>query len=679
MLCRKLFLKYCLPTVLGFLILAVTLCFTTGDAQGKTITVDDDGGEDYKTIQDAVDVAEAGDAIYVYKGSYQENVLIGKGITLQGEDRAETIIDGGDDGCVIKLDSTEYVTVTGFTLKNSGSGPRDSGIRLEWANNCRVEYNIVQNSHYGIFLQYADDNIIKGNTVRDNIAYAIQLARSYRTHIANNSCSNNRGDYQSGGLYLGHTDHNTVVNNSFTDNNHGIYNYVSHNNTIANNSVDGNDANGLSSGEYNIIDNNSFTGNEQSGIYITQEQNLIKHNIVSDNRWGIRLSADDNVLMGNLVSGNEQGIVVLNSPQDIIISKNNIQGNQEFGVDASDNSGTLVDARNNWWGDTSGPFHESGNPEGTGDNITDDVEFDPWLESPAGAKSRTIHVAISATPGGDGTVDSPFRTIQEGVDDAEDGDTVYIYEGNYQEVVTIETSITLRGEDRDLVKIDGTGTDAGQVVAVDAPGAVIEEVSVVNGMVGEQDSNGILLFDGAENCVIRRCVISGNFWGIFGDSGTNDLTVDTCSIEKNQHGVSLHRLRARIQDCLIEEHPGIGAYLGSSNTLRRNHFSANRWSLKTSSFIFPTDIDESNTIDGKPMLVKQYYNDTTIDGDDWGIVYLRDSSNVVIKNGDLGGNYYGMFFYHCRDITVENLRINDTARGIYFYGKLVSCHSSNDG
>jgi hypothetical protein len=37
-----------------------------------------------------------------------------------------------------------------------------------------------------------------------------------------------------------------------------------------------------------------------------------------------------------------------------------------------------VDARWNWWGDASGPYHPSINPDGAGDEVTDGVNFTPW-------------------------------------------------------------------------------------------------------------------------------------------------------------------------------------------------------------------------------------------------------------------------------------------------------------
>jgi uncharacterized repeat protein (TIGR01451 family) len=40
-----------------------------------------------------------------------------------------------------------------------------------------------------------------------------------------------------------------------------------------------------------------------------------------------------------------------------------------------------VSALNNWWGDPSGPYHPTTNPDGLGDSVSDNVLYDPWLTS----------------------------------------------------------------------------------------------------------------------------------------------------------------------------------------------------------------------------------------------------------------------------------------------------------
>jgi hypothetical protein len=62
-----------------------------------------------------------------------------------------------------------------------------------------------------------------------------------------------------------------------------------------------------------------------------------------------------------------------------IIHNNNIAGNY-YGLTNND-SMIIIDAENNWWGDASGPYHPTLNPGGLGDEVSDDVDFDPWLTS----------------------------------------------------------------------------------------------------------------------------------------------------------------------------------------------------------------------------------------------------------------------------------------------------------
>ena len=82
-----------------------------------------------------------------------------------------------------------------------------------------------------------------------------------------------------------------------------------------------------------------------------------------------------------------------------------IVNNTTWGL--NNTSGNLVNAENNWWGDASGPHHATLNPSGTGNAVSDNVDFDPW----AGAETKTETVSGSGTvtgtsTGGDITIDA---------------------------------------------------------------------------------------------------------------------------------------------------------------------------------------------------------------------------------------------------------------------------------
>jgi len=68
---------------------------------------------------------------------------------------------------------------------------------------------------------------------------------------------------------------------------------------------------------------------------------------------------------------------------NVRVNFNNIEGNANHGVF---NGGTgILDATMNWWGDISGPKHDApfgifpANPGGTGDRVSDNVNYIPWL------------------------------------------------------------------------------------------------------------------------------------------------------------------------------------------------------------------------------------------------------------------------------------------------------------
>jgi nitrous oxidase accessory protein len=65
-------------------------------------------------LQDAIDDASAGDTILVHAGLYQEIIQVGKTLTIIGDSKTNTTIDGQGIDTVITI-SASWVNVTGFT------------------------------------------------------------------------------------------------------------------------------------------------------------------------------------------------------------------------------------------------------------------------------------------------------------------------------------------------------------------------------------------------------------------------------------------------------------------------------------------------------------------------------------------------------------------------------------
>ena len=105
MLTKNWTLKCCL-LILFLSALLVVLAAGSGEAEGKTLTVDDDGGADYEKIQDAIDNATEGDVIRVWEGTYDENVVVvDKSMSLIGNESEDTIINGDGSNYGIYLNT----------------------------------------------------------------------------------------------------------------------------------------------------------------------------------------------------------------------------------------------------------------------------------------------------------------------------------------------------------------------------------------------------------------------------------------------------------------------------------------------------------------------------------------------------------------------------------------------
>jgi Periplasmic copper-binding protein (NosD) len=173
-------------------LVAMILVTLTAFAGATTISVKQLGcgasSNCYGTIALGIANAQDGDTVMVYPGTYSENVVLGKNITLLGMGPQSTIIYGTTDA--ITVNSYFSVTIKGFTIKSAGGN--------------------------GIYLQQGSSSVIKNNYIVGNANYGINTYHNYcsvvHSSIINNVIVANNKDGISGDASISLTN-NIIANN----------------------------------------------------------------------------------------------------------------------------------------------------------------------------------------------------------------------------------------------------------------------------------------------------------------------------------------------------------------------------------------------------------------------------------------------------------------------------------
>ena len=300
----------------------------------STLYVGGSGPDNYTNIQEAIDAAGSGDTVYVFNGTYYENLMISKNLNLIGENQDNTVIDGNYSLNYFNL-YTIWVDATtcniyNFTINNSGFG-----VIYTSSNGSIIQNNNITNSMYGIYLiatsegyginnsNFSGKNPIN-NQIIDNTFYNnligvmcegnhsliysnIFYGRLGLAGVAINGCNNiiqqNNITNQSLGIYL-YNNNGTVISDNIIYNSsemygsygYGMYLYNSNNNTINGNRVYNSTYNGIFldfRSRDNTITENSFSAN-QIGIYLGEktDNSTISRNTVTNNQNGVYVYGD---------------------------------------------------------------------------------------------------------------------------------------------------------------------------------------------------------------------------------------------------------------------------------------------------------------------------------------------------------------------------------------------------
>jgi nitrous oxidase accessory protein len=290
--------------------------------------VDDDGPADYSSIQAAINSAATRSTIYVYNGTYFENVNVNRTVYLVGESNAATTIDGGSLDTVVNI-TRGGVKLVNFKITNSSMVlDHNEGISVHGIV-CTLTDNLITKTGTGIRVNGVNDTSISRNTIYDN-AYGILLQNAGWTNMPDNTIVNS----SSYGLYFNGT---LCANSTFLQ---GVIN---------------NDNIGIQLSSATLVDISKTTiTNNTYGVRFTQTTySTISQSDISHNNQGITFSGSlchNNSLLNSNVSLNIMGIV-LDTSKDNRIIENDVMYNENFNLWIIDSDGNHI-YHNNFIGES---------------------------------------------------------------------------------------------------------------------------------------------------------------------------------------------------------------------------------------------------------------------------------------------------------------------------------------
>ena len=250
-----------------------------------------------------------------------------------------------------------------------------------------------------------------------------------------------------------------------------------------------------------------------------------------------------------------------------------------------------------------------------------------------------------------------YTRIQDAIDNASDGDTVFVYDDSspYYESLIIDTSINLIGENRTTTIIDANAIST--VITIHAENVTVIGFTILNG------ENGIWS-ENSKNNIIRNNKICFN-------------TQDGIKLELSSHN---HIIKNTIHS---NERNGIRAY-GSNNTIINNSIYSNHAGI---AFLSGTD---DNSISNNTIFSNRHRgislqlgsrnivinNIITVNMDN-GIYVGYHSDNNIIKGNNISQNeQIGIEIFQARENCITNNNIMNNVDGLHIWN---ITHETSDG
>ncbi len=216
------------------------------------------------SISEGISNSTSGGSLIIHPGTYNENVIIPTGKTLDVVG-TNVIISGTNTSMSTLTIDSPWSNVTGLTLMNSGTAAGNAGIYINSDNNRIIDCVVTTNPADGIYVNNSEGNLISGCTVDESDMTGIVLAGSNMNTITDCTITGSMND----GVYINMSNGNSIIDTSINANGWtGISIDTITNTQITDCNISNNGRDGLyaSSSTGLTLTSVNFTSNALSGI-----------------------------------------------------------------------------------------------------------------------------------------------------------------------------------------------------------------------------------------------------------------------------------------------------------------------------------------------------------------------------------------------------------------------------
>jgi len=213
-----------------------------------------------------------------------------------------------------------------------------------------------------------------------------------------------------------------------------------------------------------------------------------------------------------------------------------------------------------------------------------------------------------------------YTKIQDAIDNASDGDTVFVYSGFYFESITIEKSIMLIGEDKNETVVEGKNLSGYLVRVKDSDGITIR------GFTFNNSYNGIYMinsdFSNITDCIIFSSNVSKVDYGIYCETSKHIIINNNEILNFSYCGIGF----ARCSNCLVTHNTIMNCALYAYGTGVFNKYTYNTITNTTNAVVID---DFFSLIEGN-----------TIKNNVRGILLIEGFGNKIVRNNFISNSYY---------------------------------------